>query len=201
MLSYVKRPVPAAVREPVHDGLLDERDPPLGVGEAIFVEVRARDVEQDVVKIGRGAERFERGARGLEVGACPRIIEREIVAKASRPFEERVEERFRAIYDGTYEYIGLLAPDGTLLEANRASLEFAGNTREDVVGKPFWATPWFTPTPGAPEFVRQGVARAAAGEFVRYEATLRRPSGEWTTFDISLHPIRNERGEVILIVP
>jgi PAS domain-containing protein len=58
------------------------------------------------------------------------------------------ETRLRAIYDGTYEYIGLLAPDGTLLEANRASLEFAGNTREEVVGRPFWETPWFAFTPG-----------------------------------------------------
>ena len=85
------------------------------------------------------------------------------------------QERLRAIYDGTYEYIGLLAPDGTLLEANRASLEFAGNTREDVVGRPFWDTPWFTATPGAPEAVRQGVARAAAGEFVRFEASAASP--------------------------
>lgn len=111
------------------------------------------------------------------------------------------EERLRAIYDGTYEYIGLLTPDGTLLEANRASLEFAGNTREDVVGRPFWETPWFTATPGAPEVVRQAVTRAAAGEFVRFEATVRRPSGECPTFDISFYPVRNERGEVVLIVP
>ncbi len=111
------------------------------------------------------------------------------------------QERLRAIYDGTYEYIGLLAPDGTLLEANRASLEFAGNTREDIVGRPFWDTPWFTATPGAPEAVRDGVARAAAGEFVRFEAAVRRPSGECPVFDISFHPIRNDRGEVVLIVP
>ena len=111
------------------------------------------------------------------------------------------QERLRAIYDGTYEYIGLLAPDGTLLEANRASLEFAGNSREDVVGRPFWETQWFAATPGAPEAVRQGVARAAAGEFVRFEATLARPSGECWDFDISFHPIRNKDGKVVLIVP
>ncbi len=35
------------------------------------------------------------------------------------------EERLRAIFDGSRQYIGLLSPDGTLLEANRASLEFA----------------------------------------------------------------------------
>ena len=111
------------------------------------------------------------------------------------------QDRLRAIYDGTYEYIGLLAPDGTLLEANRASLEFADNTRDDVVGRPFWDTPWFTGTPGAPEVIRESVARAAKGEFIRFEATVQRPSGECPTFDISFHPIRNEQGQVVLIVP
>jgi PAS domain S-box-containing protein len=111
------------------------------------------------------------------------------------------QDRLRAIYDGTFEYIGLLAPDGTLLEANRASLEFANNTRPELVGRPFWEIPWFTGTPGAPELIRDSVARAAQGQSVRFEAALRRPSGECPTFDISLHPIRNERGEVVLIVP
>ena len=110
-------------------------------------------------------------------------------------------ERYRAIFDGTYEYIGLLAPDGTLLEVNGASLGFAGNSRDDVIGRPFWDSPWFTSTPGAPEFVRDAVARAVAGEFVRYEARLRRPSGEMATFDISLHPVLDKRGAVAFIVP
>ena len=111
------------------------------------------------------------------------------------------EERLRALFDGTYECLGLLATDGTLLEANRASLDFIGRTREEVIGVPFWETPWFTPTPGATEQVREGVERAAAGEFVRYEIALRRPVGGIATFDFSLHPIRNQNGEVVLIVP
>ncbi len=111
------------------------------------------------------------------------------------------EQRLRAIFDGTYEYIGLLAPDGTLLEANRASLEFASYQREDVVGRPFWETPWFTHTPGAPEVVREYLGRAANGEFVRFEATIRRPSGEYQTFDISFHPVFDDQGRVSLIVP
>jgi PAS domain S-box-containing protein len=111
------------------------------------------------------------------------------------------QEQLRAIYDGTYEYIGLVSPDGTLLDCNRASLTFAGNRREDVIGRPYWDTPWFTTTPGAPDALRDAIARAAAGEFIRYETSLFRPSGESRTFDFSLHPIRNERGEVVLLVP
>ena len=110
-------------------------------------------------------------------------------------------ERLRAIFDGTYEYIGLLSPDGTLLEANRASLEFAGRPREEVIGRPFWDTPWFEFTPGAAELVRDAVTRAASGEFVRWEATVNSPTRETATFDISLHPVLDERGAVVLIVP
>jgi PAS domain S-box-containing protein len=112
------------------------------------------------------------------------------------------EQRLRAIYDGTYEYIGVLSPDGTLLEANRASLEFApGTTREDVVGRPFWETVWFAHTPGAPEKLREAIARVAAGETFRVEWPLRRPSGELAVFDFSLRPIRDSRNDVILIIP
>ncbi len=49
--------------------------------------------------------------------------------------------------------------------------------------------------------IRESITRAANGEFIRFEATVQRPSGECPTFDISFHPIRNEQGQVVLIVP
>jgi PAS domain S-box-containing protein len=111
------------------------------------------------------------------------------------------EQRLRAIYDGTHEYMGLLTPDGTLQEANRASLDFAGRKREEVVGLPFWETVWFQYTPGVPDLVRHAIVRAAAGESVQFETPIITPSGEKKTFDISFHPVRDEAGEVTLIVP
>jgi PAS domain S-box-containing protein len=145
-----------------------------------------------------------RSAEQSIVGASK--IARDITAqKRTKDALHDSEERLRAIYDGTYQYIGLLSTDGTLLEANRASLEFAGNAfgskREHVVGRPFWETVWFIHTPAAPEKLREAIARAAAGEFIRYEAPLMRPSGEEVIFDFSLHPVRNTQGHVFLIVP
>jgi PAS domain S-box-containing protein len=133
----------------------------------------------------------------LVTNRCWESIER---AKVTRNMLQS-RERLRAIVDGTYEYIGLLTPEGTVLEANRASLEFAGNRREDVLGRFFWETDLFVHTEGAAETVRQAVTRAAAGELVRYEAALNQPLGRSLTFDLSLHPIRDEQGKVILIVP
>jgi PAS domain S-box-containing protein len=111
------------------------------------------------------------------------------------------ESRLRAVYAGTRTYMGLITPGGTVLETNPASLEFGGVTRDEVVGRPFWSTPWFAHTPGAGAQVRAAVARAAGGQFVRYEVSLTRPAGDALTFDFSLHPVRGEDGRVVLIVP
>lgn len=110
------------------------------------------------------------------------------------------QAQLRAIYDGTYEYIGLVSTEGIVLDCNRASLQFAGNTREDVIGVPFWDTPWFSHTPGAAEALKKAIRDAAAGTFVRYQVRLERPAGGSITFDFSLHSLRNERGEVIFLV-
>ncbi len=111
------------------------------------------------------------------------------------------QDQLRAIYGAMYEYIGVLSRDGKVLDCNPASLKFANNRIEDVLGKPFWETPWFTSTPGMPDVVKGAVAQVARGEFVRTEMTLLRPSGEARIFDFSMYPIRNETGEVVSMVP
>jgi PAS domain S-box-containing protein len=110
-------------------------------------------------------------------------------------------QRLRAIYDGTFEFMWLLAPDGSLLEANRSALEFARCDLTSVAGRPFWDTPWFKFTPGAGDTVREAAARAAAGETQRFEMQLHGPASEARTIDISFRPLHDERGRVILIVP
>jgi PAS domain S-box-containing protein len=118
--------------------------------------------------------------------------------------EEALRERsawLNAVYSASLEYIGLLTPSGTIIDCNRASLEFAGNTRAEVIGMNFSDSPWFANTPGAPDIARQAIAHAAAGEFIRQEIALVRPSGETIPFDFSLTPVRDTNGNVIFLVP
>jgi PAS domain S-box-containing protein len=111
------------------------------------------------------------------------------------------EGRLNAVYNTALEYVGILSPDGIVLDCNRASLEFAGNTRADVVGRYFWDAPWFTYTPGASEACRQAVAHAAGGGTVRTELALNRPSGEKLIFDFSLTPVCDAAGQVVYLIP
>ena len=55
------------------------------------------------------------------------------------------EAQFHAIFDAQFEFIALLAPDGTVLEANRTFLEAGGLTRDAVVGRSLWETGWWSP--------------------------------------------------------
>ena len=110
------------------------------------------------------------------------------------------EARLRTIFETSFQLQGLLAPDGTLLEANATSLAAIKCQLNDVVGKPFWETPWFTGTPRMSERAHAAVQAAMRGESARQEIMLQLPSG-MRSYDLSLRPIRDEVGAVVAIVP
>jgi two-component system cell cycle sensor histidine kinase/response regulator CckA len=110
------------------------------------------------------------------------------------------EQRFRAIFDHTFQFIGLLDAAGTVIEANRTALEFADVSEPDVVGKPFWETAWWSHAVELQTRLREAVGRAAAGHFVRMEVTHPGPDGSLHTIDFSLKPVRDEAGQVVLLI-
>jgi len=114
---------------------------------------------------------------------------------------EEIELRLRNIFDQTFQLAGLLKPDGTLLAANRTSLKFIAASEEDVVGKPFWDTPWWAHSQELRGWVREAVGQASRGEIQVREVTHPAPSGDLHYFDFSLKPIRDNRGAVIYLVP
>jgi len=110
------------------------------------------------------------------------------------------ERKFRAIFDQTYQFIGLLTLDGTVIEANKTSLDFSG-TIENIIGKPFWETAWWSHSGRLQKQLRNAIQKAAKGEFVRFEATHPTPDGNLRYFDFSLKPVRDEAGKVVLLIP
>lgn len=109
--------------------------------------------------------------------------------------------KYRAILDQTFGFIGLMTPDGALVEANRAALEFVGTEQLNVLGKPFWETPWWTHSKEMQDRLREAIKTAASGEFVRFEATHRAANGEIHFVDFSLKPVWNETGEIVFLIP
>ena len=117
--------------------------------------------------------------------------------------EEKVKESdrmIRAVFDSTFQFTGLLSPEGILLDANRTALEFVGLSYHEVVGRPFWETPWWQGDEKRVQQLRQAVRDAAGGKFVRYEAGFESVSGAWIVTDFSLKPILSAEGSIIRLI-
>ncbi len=110
------------------------------------------------------------------------------------------ENRFRAIFEESYQFIFLLEPDGTLMEANNMALRFCGVRLERVAGRKLWGTPWWRASVEARVVLKSAVASAAAGEFIRYEVELQGHGKATVILDFSLKPIRSNEGDVSLII-
>jgi PAS domain S-box-containing protein len=118
----------------------------------------------------------------------------------SREDLRRSEAYLRAVFENALELMGLLAPDGTLLEANRSALAFAGARREDVIGRPFWETVWWRGRPDLQRRLEEAVREGAQGRSARFEATHPAADGRIATIDFSLTPVTDEQGGVGLLV-
>ncbi len=133
----------------------------------------------------------------INVDLQDEIIERKKVEKALRESERKI----RALYDQTFQFIGLMTPEGNLIEANRTALEFSGIKLGDVLNKPFWQTPWWVHSPELQEKLRQAIRKVAQGEFVRFEATHIAKDGTLHYVDFSLKPVKDKNGKVIFMIP
>ncbi|MBD2440380.1 PAS domain-containing protein [Nostoc sp. FACHB-110] len=111
------------------------------------------------------------------------------------------ERKFRAIFNNTFQFTGLLSVEGILLEANETALIFAGLTPADVMNKPFWETHWWQISPQTQAELQQAIARAAQGNFVRYEVDILGANNRVATIDFSLRPLHDENGKVVLLIP
>jgi PAS domain S-box-containing protein len=112
------------------------------------------------------------------------------------------ERKMHAIFDQTFELIGLMSLDGNLIEVNRAALQFSGIEASAVLNKPFWQGPWWAHSTELQEKIRESVDKAARGEFVRFEAThISKEDGSSHYIDFSLKPVKDEAGKVIFMVP
>ena len=163
--------------EGAYEAMLRRKD-----GSTFPAEIRARMI------------RF--GGRDVRATAVRDVTERVETLEATR----RQALRFRGIFDSAFQHIFLLRPDGTLVEANRTALDFAGVSAEEVVGEPIWEARWWGLSPRTRERLADAVERAAAGELVRYVVDVSGEGDRVAALDLSVKPVANEQGRVELLI-
>ncbi|MBU7586683.1 MAG: PAS domain-containing protein [Nostoc sp. TH1S01] len=171
----------------------------ISTGESYKLVLRATRADNVEIYVeGIGYAEFNPNKEVIRLyGTAQDITER----KQAEAALQASERRFRGIFNNSFQFIGLLSVDGTLLEANQTALDFAGIKPENVINRPFWETHWWTISPETQEQLKQAIASAAQRNFVRYEVDVLGANNQVATIDFSLRPLQDETGEVILLIP
>lgn len=145
---------------------------------------------------GNSIMSFENSEERIYNGIMFNITERKLI-------EEKIasnQKRFEAIFNSQYQFMGLMTPDGTLVEVNETSLNFAGLELNEVIHKPFWECYWWAISEKYQEQLQDSVTKAATGEFVRYETDILGKAGTIATIDFSIKPVRDDNDKIILLI-
>lgn len=130
------------------------------------------------------------------------IVFKDITArKATEAALIESQTRLAGVLDQLFAFVGVLTPDGVIQHANRAPLEAAGITLDEVIGKRFEETYWWSYDARVQTQLRDAMQKAARGEAMRYDVPVRMAGGRLMTIDFQIAPMRNEKGEIVGLIP
>ncbi|HEY0555859.1 MAG TPA: ATP-binding protein [Thermoanaerobaculia bacterium] len=129
------------------------------------------------------------------------IVVRGTEILSTDPPHLRRQKLARVTFDSMVQFVGLLDAEGTVLEINKVALDGVGIKLSDVEGRPFWTTFWWQVSEEINQTLRESIARASQGEFVRWDTEIYGRAGgkETIVIDASLMPVLDDEGKVVFI--
>ncbi|MDR9402765.1 MAG: PAS domain S-box protein [Halothece sp. Uz-M2-17] len=109
------------------------------------------------------------------------------------------EKKWRALFDQSFQIMALLDGQGNVIDLNQTALELVQGRLPQVKDHHFSEIPWW-PSPWDRAQVKQSIKLAQVGGVVRYEAEMLAESGELVPIDLSLKAVRDEAGQVVLLI-
>ncbi|MGE0042591.1 MAG: PAS domain S-box protein [Vicinamibacterales bacterium] len=110
------------------------------------------------------------------------------------------QRTLRALIDALPVFVATVDLDGRVGDTNRAPLEVGGVAREDVIGRPFAETPFWSHSPAMQAAVRDALVRAGSGELVRGDLTALAAGGTVLDVDVTWAPLRDADGRITGVV-
>jgi PAS domain S-box-containing protein len=180
---------------------------------ALRAELRRDSLGRPRRLLGIALEVTQRRQAAEALAEANALLERRVAARTGALADANArlregEARFRGIFDASFQLMALLSPDGTVLEANAALRRLAaadgGTAHDPVQGGALWDAACWPAETTIRTTLREAVAAAAEGRFIRREVALPGPRGSaqgaTRALDLSVTPVRDEDGLVSLLV-
>ncbi|MBO9998874.1 MAG: PAS domain S-box protein [Cyanobacteria bacterium SID2] len=144
----------------------------------------------------------------------PSAVDRPEREQTNKPLQEAVrvahpvtvggieqQDFLRQVLDSLFTFVGVLTPEGIVLEVNQAPLVVAGLTREDIIGQPFANTYWWSYSSKAKAQIQAAIDRAQKGMSVRFDIPIRVHGGSQRVVDFSLTPLKDSADNITHLIP
>lgn len=109
-------------------------------------------------------------------------------------------DKLRQVLDSMFAFVGILSPDGTVLDANRPPLELAGLTLADVRNKKFWDCFWWSHDATEAQRIQQAIEAAQRGTISRFDVSVQMQHGI-IDIDFMLAPMYDADGNICNLIP
>lgn len=109
-------------------------------------------------------------------------------------------DKMRAIFDQSFQFMGLLDPRGRVLEVNSTALASYGLQESDVQGHLFWETPWWAHSQDARDQLRSAVREASAGRGVCWQTSHLDGKGHFLDIHFSVKPALDSDGVIFGLI-
>ena len=122
-------------------------------------------------------------------------------AKALIARQATLAAKYESIFNQSGIFAGILDLEGYMREVNDLAVDWCGYTREQVLDRPFWETPWWRGSDEVKARIRFATYQAASGAVFREELRYWVADGRERIVDFAMHPIRDQSGAVQFLHP
>lgn len=110
------------------------------------------------------------------------------------------EQRLQHVLNSLFSFVGILSPEGIILEINQPALNMASLEPEVVIDLPFEQAYWWAYSLDIQAQLKDALCRAAHGETVRYDVLVRFGPNQLRMIDFALVPLLNADGRVEYLI-
>lgn len=134
------------------------------------------------------------------ISAVAVLAQNQTLVRQLERSQQQSQQRLRKVLDSLVAFVGILTPDGTLIDANKPPLQAAGIKLEDVVQQKVWDTFWFEHSETERQRMKDAVKDANEGKTSRFDITAKMKD-QIMVLDFMLVPMYDDDGKLSYLIP
>lgn len=134
------------------------------------------------------------------IGAVAVLAQNHTLLRQLERSQQQSQQRLRKVLDSLFAFVGILTPDGTLIDANLPPLKAAGIELADVIHQKVWDTFWFEHSESEQQRIKDAVKAANEGHTSRFDITAKMKD-QIMVLDFMLVPMYDDDGKLSYLIP